>query len=54
MMQCFYSCYFMKQCVSMGLVFGSVVFIADLYFLVRTDLVAPKHVQKKKIKEKKD
>jgi len=40
------------QCVGFGLVAGTVVFFADLYFLVRTDLVPPTYGQKEKKKRK--
>lgn len=51
----YYAGYSTPVCVCVGLIFGTVVFMADLYFIVRTDLVSPKHSQKdSKHKLKKD
>ena len=35
------------QCVSIGLIFGIIIFMADLYFIVRTDLVPPNYSKNK-------
>ena len=44
------------QCVFLGLMGGTIVFMADLYFLVRTDLVSPNYSRgsKPSRKQKKD
>ncbi len=41
------------QCVCIGLIGGTAVFFADLYFLVRTDLISPTYGQDKNMKKKK-
>lgn len=40
----------------MGLIFGTVVFMADLYFIVRTDILPPNYSKQKnpQVKQKKD
>lgn len=35
------------QCMTVGLVLGTMVFMADLYFLVRTDILPPNYSKKK-------
>ena len=50
MCACLFLC---TQSVFVGLVFGTLIFMADLYFLVRTDLVTPKRFRTKPKTEQK-